>query len=393
MATKIIVIDNGQLIRCRGNQLEIFDVKTGNKILPKIEKIQLAAGVADKEGYPHFMLKEIHEASYVINQVVNHPDAAYAQLAKAIKNSQQVYTIGSGTTGLAAAQTAYYLRELANINAISLVGAEAQSYYHLFSADDLIIAPSQSGETADVLEVLEVAKSKGTKLATFVNMPGSMMTRMSDFPFMANAGPELCVMATKTFVSQLAWGYLVAKTTEGKITAGKTYLEDTAKIIDQYLSDKTTHISTKKLAQKLITAKDIFLMGKSQNLQIVMEGMVKIIEGTYKHAHGISAGDLKHYAITIIETGVPVIAVISDDQSRADMLSAVNEVKARGATIIAIAPENNEAFDEYLRVPQVEETSAIINVIPLQLLAYYMTVALGNNVDKPRNIAKSVTVK
>ena len=224
-------------------------------------------------------------------------------------------------------------------------------------------------------------------------MPGSMMTRMSDFPFMANAGPELCVMATKTFVSQLAWGYLVAKTTEGKITAGKTYLEDTAKIIDQYLSDKTTHISTKKLAQKLITAKDIFLMGKSQNLQIVMEGMVKIIEGTYKHAHGISAGDLKHYAITIIETGVPVIAVISDDQSRADMLSAVNEVKARGATIIAIAPENNEAFDEYLRVPQVEETSAIINVIPLQLLAYYMTVALGNNVDKPRNIAKSVTVK
>ena len=393
VATKIIVIDNGQLIRCRGNQLEIFDVKTGNKILPKIEKIQLAAGVADKEGYPHFMLKEIHEASYVINQVVNHPDAAYAQLAKAIKNSQQVYTIGSGTTGLAAAQTAYYLRELANINAISLVGAEAQSYYHLFSADDLIIAPSQSGETADVLEVLEVAKSKGTKLATFVNMPGSMMTRMSDFPFMANAGPELCVMATKTFVSQLAWGYLVAKTTEGKITAGKTYLEDTAKIIDQYLSDKTTHISTKKLAQKLITAKDIFLMGKSQNLQIVMEGMVKIIEGTYKHAHGISAGDLKHYAITIIETGVPVIAVISDDQSRADMLSAVNEVKARGATIIAIAPENNEAFDEYLRVPQVEETSAIINVIPLQLLAYYMTVALGNNVDKPRNIAKSVTVK
>ncbi len=393
LATNVIVVDNGQLVRCRGNQLEILNVKTGHKISPKIETIHLAAGIADKEGYPHFMLKEIHEAAYVIEQVINQEAKKYQELAIAIKSARQVYTIGSGTTGLAAAQTAYYLRQLANINALNLVGAEAQSYYHLFSDQDLIIAPSQSGETADVLEVLEIAKSKGVKLASFVNMPGSMMTRMSDFPFMANAGPELCVMATKTFISQLAWGYLIAKAAAGKIVEGKQHLTVTTSLINTYLEDKKSLETINALAQKLIIAQDIFLMGKSQNLQIVMEGMVKIIEGTYKHAHGISAGDLKHYAITIMEKGVPVIAVISDDQSRSDMLSAVNEVKARGATIIAIAPENNETFDEYLPVPLVEKTSAIINVIPLQLLAYYMTVALGNNVDKPRNIAKSVTVK
>jgi glutamine---fructose-6-phosphate transaminase (isomerizing) len=137
----------------------------------------------------------------------------------------------------------------------------------------------------------------------------------------------------------------------------------------------------------------IFLLGKYQNLAIINEGMVKIIEGTYRHAHAIPAGDLKHYAITLMEKGVSVLALVSEDVVKTDVLTAINEVRLRGAEVIAVSSKNNSSYDSFIKVPNSPETSAVLNVIPLQLLAYYMALALGNNIDKPRNIAKSVTVK
>ena len=147
------------------------------------------------------------------------------------------------------------------------------------------------------------------------------------------------------------------------------------------------------LAKHLARKQHIFLLGKYQNLAVVNEGMVKIVEGAYHHAHAIPAGDLKHYAITLMEEGVPVIAVVSDDVVKNDMNTAINEVRLRGAEVIAIGHKKQENYDYFLPVPDTGETDAIGNVVPLQLLAYFMAVELGNNVDKPRNIAKSVTVK
>mgnify|MGYP001794233032 CR=1 FL=1 len=147
------------------------------------------------------------------------------------------------------------------------------------------------------------------------------------------------------------------------------------------------------LANSLIGKKDIFLLGKHQNFQIIREGMVKLIEGAYKHAHALPAGDLKHYVITLIEKGIPVIVAVNDDEIKTDLLNAVHEVKARGAHVIAISPKPNPDYDTFIKVPDCGQPSSIMNVIPLQLLAYYLAVELGNNVDKPRNIAKSVTVK
>ena len=339
------------------------------------------------------MLKEINEQPLVITQVAKQDKIAYLEFAKAIKQAKNVYTIGSGTTGIAAAQIAYYLRKFGNINVISLVGADAQEYIPFFSSQDLLIAPSQSGETADVLEVLEVAKQKGIKIASYVNMAGSTMTRMSDYQFMAQAGPEICVMSTKVFVSQISWGYLVAKAVAGKYGEGKHNLEALAKSTESYLRDKKTHTTLKKLATTLKDVDDIFLLGKGQNFQIMREGMVKLIEGTYKHAHAIPAGDLKHYAITLIEKNVPVIVGSSLDESFQDTMNAASEVKARGAYVIGLSSKAHQSFDSFIQIPETGETSAIMQVVPLQLLSYYLTVLLGNNVDKPRNIAKSVTVK
>lgn len=392
-AKKMIIVDNGQLIHYNQKTLDFFNIKNGQKLKKKIEKLDIKSVDVDKAGFDHFMIKEIYESPFVIQQVINQDETKINDLVKAIKKARNIYTLASGTTGLAAAQIAYYLRQFAKIRAVSLIGAEAKSYFDLFSKEDLIIAPSQSGETADVLEVLEHAEKKGVKIATYVNMPGSAMTRMSDYPFMSGAGPEICVMSTKVFTCQISWGYLLSKATAGKLQDGQKELVKTADAINRYLNNKSNHTQIKKLARKLIKANNIFLLGKSQNLQIIMEGMVKIIEGTYIHAHGIPAGDLKHYAITIMEKGVPVIVVVSNDDTKSDVINAVNEVKAREATVIGFASQQHESFDEFIKIPDLGETSAILNVVPLQLLAYYMTVQLGHNVDKPRNIAKSVTVK
>lgn len=392
-ASKMIVVENGQMVVCARGKVELFDVKSDRVIKFKAQKINLVDNRIDKEGYPHFMLKEINDEPYVIRQLLSQEMKFLAEFSKAIKSAKNIYTIGSGTTGIAASQIAFYLREHAKIKATALIGAEALEYIDLMSGDDLVIAPSQSGETADVLEILEKLKRKKVKIASFVNMQGSTMTRMSDFKFMAQAGPEVCVMSTKVFVSQMAWGYLVSKTVAGKANEAIKTLRTLSFKMEKYLNDKKSLEEIKKLAKHLTGKKDIFLLGKFQNLNIIREGMVKIIEGTYKHAHAMPSGDLKHYAITLMEDRVPVIVAVSDDEAKFDVLNAVNEVRARGAEVIGISPDNYEGFKYHLAVPDCGEVSAIMNVVPLQLLAYYMTVELGHSVDKPRNIAKSVTVK
>ena len=160
-----------------------------------------------------------------------------------------------------------------------------------------------------------------------------------------------------------------------------------------YLDDAKNHESIRNLAHTLLKNRDIFLLGKYQNYAVIQEGMVKLIEGAYKHAHALPAGDLKHYAITLMEAGVPVIAVYSNDDVKNDIANAISQVKARGATVIGIGPVKLDNLDQYLAVPETHETGGIMNIIPLQLLAYYLAKELGNNIDKPRNIAKSVTVK
>ncbi len=390
---RIVVVDNGQMVSFQNGNLKLFEIKSDQEIPIKVEEINFRKTKVDKEGYEHFMLKEIQETPYVINQVANQDGKSYQDFVKQLKIAKNVYTIGSGTAGIAASQIAFYLRVFGKIKAESVIGADIYEYYDLLGKGDLMIAPSQSGETADVLEVLEVAKKKGVKIASYVNMPGSTMGRISDYKFETHAGPEISVVSTKVFTSQIAWGYLLSKLVQGKTAEGEKNLKDLAGSIEKYLNTDSVHQEIKKLAKILAKAKDIFLLGKYQNFNIVNEGMIKIIEGTYIHAHGIPAGDLKHYAITLMEKGVPVIVALSEDVAKLDVINAVNQVKARGATVIGISPENHANFDHYIPVPYTGETSAIANVIPLQLLAYYMAVELKHNVDKPRNIAKSVTVK
>ncbi len=390
---RVHVLDNGELVHIRNGRVALMKALTGIRIEPRFERNAIVGTEVSKGRYAHYMLKEIHEAPFVIEQVLRETDSRIRSCARAIRQARRVYCIGSGTAGASAAQIAYYLRVHGRIPAVGLIGAEAGDYYSLFGKGDLIIAPSQSGETADVLEVLEVARKKGATIVTHVNMPGSMMTRISDFPFMAEAGPEICVMSTKIFVSQIAWGYLIAKAVGGTLEHGRTQLRSLTQALKLFLKDGKRIHDVRRAARAFANHEDVYILGKGQNLQIIKEAMVKMIEGSYIHAHGIPAGDLKHYAITLMEKGVPVIAVVSNDSVQQDVLNAVHEVQARGADVLGITSVSHPLFRTEIRVPDTGETSAIMTIVPLQLLAYFMAAARGNNVDRPRNIAKSVTVK
>jgi len=232
-----LTLENGNMAIYSEGKITLKDVVTGKNIDLKDEKNKIQKQKVAKGKYKHFMIKEIYEQPNVIRAVIKQDFTSLKKLATQIKKSKNVYCIGSGTAGAAAAQIAFYLRTFGKINAISLIGAEASEYVDLINKNDLVIAPSQSGETADVLEFVEkVKKLKKVKFASYVNMQGSLMSRLSDFKFMANAGPEICVMSTKVFVSQISWGYLLAKIVEGKYKKGINNLIKLSQKINKLLN-------------------------------------------------------------------------------------------------------------------------------------------------------------
>lgn len=384
-------MDNFEMVVIDKN-IEFFEVKTGKKNNKKFMKMDILDMKSSLGRYKHFMIKEIMDIPKCIENIAKTDKKLLENLAKIIKKSKRVFCLGSGSAGIAAAQIAYYLKVSAHILAIDLVGSQASDYFDIFDKDDLIISSSQSGETADVIEVLEVALTKGVKIASLVNMPGSMITRLSDYKFYSNCGPEICVMSTKVFVAQICFGYMLAKTVSGKYKEAIYDLNELSIKLNNYINDNNNHKKIKEIAKILSQVDDIFVLGKGQNFEMSKEGMVKIIEGTYKHAHAILAGDLKHYAITLIEKDIFSIVMYSPENAK-DLDNAVNEIRCRGGKVVGLCdhPQNN--FDYLIPTVKLNETSGIFNIIPLQLLAYYMAVKLGNNVDKPRNIAKCVTVK
>ncbi len=238
-----------------------------------------------------------------------------------------------------------------------------------------------------------MAKKKKTKIITYVNMPGSMMTRIADVAIMANAGPEICVMSTKVVLSQMAFGYLLASHISENSTKAKKDLTDLANTIDEVLNDKGLVENIKDVAEILSTQSDIYLLGKREGYFVSQEGMIKMVEGAYIHAHALPAGDLKHYVITIVEDETPVIGLVTNDEIKKDLQSALTEVKARGATTFAITQFKDFKADHLLILPELKVLNELIALVLLQLLSYFIAKKLGHNIDKPRHIAKSVTVK
>jgi glutamine---fructose-6-phosphate transaminase (isomerizing) len=391
-ADQYLMLDHGQGVVITQEEARPFKVKTGRKIDLSYQPIKITSATLDAGGFEHFMLKEIHEQATVFNNVAQQPQEQLEELAAEIKKAQRVYTLGAGSANFAAGQLAFWLREQ-GISATALKSYEARSYQNLFSPQDLCIVISQSGETADTNEVVEWLLESGVKIASIVNMPGSTLTSFSDLPFMLQVGPEVGVASTKALSGQMIWSKLVVELVKGKtLTAYQKQVKRYADQVQIWLESKVVN-QLEILAKKLAKHDHLFVLGRGQLYMPALEFALKLKEISYIHAEGFSGGELKHGVIALVEKGTPVVCLVAEDKEKNDMLSAAAEVKARGARVIGIAVENNQLFDDWIQIPDNQEFISISSFFPAQLLTYQMAVKQGHDPDKPRNLAKSVTVK
>lgn len=390
-AKTVTYIDDLQMVVIEDG-VQFYDVKTGKKLSPKTEKLDLVEQKIDKAGFDHFMLKEIVEQQYTVIEAASYSEKELQPLVKALKKARTVYTVGAGTAAFSAGQIARYLRVIAGLQAQELRSYEVDSYLPLMGKGDVLLTISQSGETADTLEAVKKAKERGVTIASIVNMIGSTLSRTSEHAYLLRSGPEMCVASTKAYTAQVTWGYMLAMAVAGKHAAAKKEVRRITKALKGYFTEVTFR-QLRGLAKILANQGHFFVIGRDQHYYTALEGALKIKEITYKHFEGFSAGELKHGVIALVEEGTPVFGVVGDDEHTADMLSALAEVKARGAHIVGIASKPNEFFDVVLAVPDGGDLDPVLKVVPFQLLSYFLGVHLGNNPDKPRNLAKSVTVK
>jgi len=388
---QIIEVENNQMVEVNRG-IKKLEVSNGDEVDYKIKKMNLEESRIDKEGHPHFMIKEIIEQKHTIRNATLYSYEELFPLINSIRQAEHVYTVGSGTAYFAASQIAYILRRESQLNVTEIKAYEISSYRDLFKKNDVIIAVSQSGETADTIEALEVAKQKDMTVASIVNMIGSTIGKMSDHLFLARSGPEICVAATKSFTAQVAWGYLVAYSLTNRFNRFQDKVDKLTTEIEKLFESGIVQ-DIGQLTKTLVKEEHFFVLGKGKNYNIALEGALKVKEISYKHFEGFASGELKHGVIALIEKGVPVFLIVSEDENKEDMLSTASEVKSRGAYTIGIARNNNDLFDYFIKMPNLKQLDPLINIIPFQILSYKLAVALELNPDKPRNLAKSVTVK
>ena len=368
----------------------------GAKVEPKWSEILWDKASATKEGHPHYMLKEILEQPLSLDKAIRQEDGKLLEAAALMKEAEHCFFIGCGTAAKMAKLGELYAASVGGRQTTAFVGSEFKPYEQFLDRKSVLFAVSQSGETADVLEALTIGKASGAKILSLLNVVGSSMDRLSDQKLFINTGPEIAVASTKAATAQAAvlilLAHALAKDGKAKLAEGKHLLRRAVKEIKAWLTPDLSY-EIRRVAERLKDTNDLYIIGRGLNAPIAHEAAIKIQEVSYIHAEGFPGGELKHGPIALIQKGTPVIALIANDETRRDMESNTMELKSRGAYIIGIAPTHSPLFDEWIPVPDLGIASTIANLIPIQLLAYHLAVLRGNDPDKPRNLAKSVTVK
>ncbi len=372
--------------------LEYRDIQTNQPLERRNVTIEWDAEQAEKGEYPHFMIKEIHEQRDTIRRALEQDVADIEEAAEMIKKSRGAFLSGCGTAGKMCHIGEYFFNAIPERHTNFVIASEFNNYIPFLNENSLMLVVSQSGETADVLEAMEQAKAKGVNILSLVNVRGSSIMRQSDKCLLIKAGPEQAVASTKAATSQMSLLALLAYAVDGRLQDGRRRLVELGGQVNELLNPRyEKHI--RELAELMQDKTDMYIIGRGVNYPLALECAIKLQEVSYIHAEGFAGGELKHGPLALISEGTPVIALVADDGNKDAILSNAREVKARGGYIIGVAPENDEVFDYWLRVPNEDILSPIVNLIPVQILAYHLGVLRGVNPDKPRNLAKSVTVK
>lgn len=385
-------VEDGQVAVIGPSSIQLFEQATGDSQQLNWQPMTLTAGDTGLHGYPHFMIKEISEQPDVIRRIVTDGIEPVRGLAELIRESYGTFLVGSGTSSYAALSGSYLFSRIARRHVNFTVGSEFKYQEHFLTDRSLVVALSQSGETADVIEAVMAARERGAKIAALVNVAGSTLDRMADYSVHLNAGPEQCVLSTKAYVAKVAILLLAAHILNGSEHAGREILWQSVDGIEQLLSPiASDHI--RAVASQIVDQDHCYIIGRGLSYPTALESALKIKEVSYIHAEGFAGGELKHGVIALIDTGTPAIVFSPLDETRDDILSGAMEMKSRGAIIIGVSPENDDVFDIHVPVADVGDGSPIVNVVPAQLLGYQLALLRDLDPDKPRNLAKSVTVK
>lgn len=385
-------LEDGEMAIVGEKGIELFEAKTGKNIHPKKQTLTWSVAQAERGKYPYFMLKEIHEQPGIIADIAANSVSHAEQLAQHIHTSYGGYMIGCGTAAHACLAGTYLFSKIAKRHMNWAIGSEFSYQQDFLTRKSLIIALSQSGETMDTLDAVKRAKEKGSTIVAMVNVLGSTLYRIADHKILLSAGPEKGVASTKAFTAKLSHLLLLSYALAGEIEQGKQLLIAAAKASQKILK-KENRERINDVAERIAKRNDVYIVGRGLSYPIALESALKIKEISYAHAEGLAGGELKHGALALIEKGTPCIVLLPPDETYHDTLAGAMEMKARGGYIIGLSNKPHDMFDTFLPVPYVHEASIIPLVITTQLLAYYMTVKKGLDPDKPRNLAKSVTVK
>lgn len=411
---KVYFLSDGDFCVITKDSVSVSDA-FGNEIERELHNITFSQDTAEKGGYEHFMLKEIHEQPRAVLDTLrgrlfdNFETNVFDE--DAVKDVNKIYIVACGTAYHAGLVGKYAIEKLSGIPVCVEIASEFRYSEPLLDENTLVIAVSQSGETADTLAGIRLAKEKGSKVFAITNVVGSTVSREADFVFYTQAGPEISVASTKAYLTQLTMLYLFAvrfceiKSKEEKDTKKTTISEisDTVKRELYNIHKKIEEVflqeeKIKKIAEKIYNKNDVYYIGRLLDYAVSMEGSLKLKEISYIHSESYAAGELKHGPIALIEKGTPVIAVSTDKKICEKLQSNLKEVATRGAYTIVVCNEDTKDIhknaDELIVLPfETSLLSPLLSVIPLQLLAYYVARKRGNDIDKPKNLAKSVTVE
>jgi glucosamine--fructose-6-phosphate aminotransferase (isomerizing) len=366
-----------------GEGVQVF--REGEKKDIEYEEINWDAGEASKQGYNHFMEKEIYEQSTTIKRAALQDRKDMEEAVEMIEEAEKVYITGCGTSSYAASLGAKYLRK-AGYRVEVEQSHELEYRSDEITEDDLVIAISQSGETADLLSLLEEVDAE---VLSIVNVVGSTLDRQSEHTLYVNAGPEIGVASTKAFTAQLTVLKMISYAAQGELETGRESLIETASKVEETLEENKETIE--ELSQYLNEKQNVYFIGRNTGYDIARESALKLKELSYIHAESFPGGEFKHGTLALIEEGTPVVGILNG-KGEDEMMSNIAEAKSRGADIIASGEEKINGFTQFIKIPE-DKNSEILQVVPFQMLSYKTSLKKGNNPDKPRNLAKSVTVK
>ena len=403
VTNKYIVLNNNEIVELEQDNVKYYNSE-GKEITKEVKEYAGTIDSISKNGYEHFMLKEINEESEVVKNILN----LYTKNNKIkdiynIKKYKNIDIVACGSASFAGQIGKYYIEKYANIKTDVYYASEYRYQKNFFTKDTLVILISQSGETADSLAALRLTKEMGVKTLAIVNVVGSSIAREADHVMYTLAGPEIAVATTKAYSTQLICMYILsmyAAQVRGEIEEStlNSMLKEIVLLPEKVASILADKERIQWFANKFASAHDVFFIGRGLDYAICQEGSLKMKEVSYVHSEAYAAGELKHGTISLIEDGTLVIGVLTQSHLCEKTLSNMQEVKSRGAYLMGVAENGSyyleDMVDFVVYVPKTDpHFTTTLAIIPLQLMGYYVSVARGLDVDKPRNLAKSVTVE